>query len=131
MAAQIILLLYAKSETSTTGGLETLFRETTFMGIQGLDPLVVLGISIAITLKSCLTLHYKKIKTEKQMVGFSSTIFIYLWGMFSTLRRILSVISFFVPSLGLLSVLYHHKAELLPMNIWKKWNRKTQADLIV
>ena len=128
VTGQTILLLYTLSETRTTGGLETVFKQNTFMGIP-LDPMVILGISIALTLKSCFTLHYKAIKTEKHFVPATSKFFIILWGLFSSTRRIISVVCFFVPSMGLFSILYHHRAEQLPFTVWKRYN-KTQENKI-
>ena len=92
-----------------------------FLGIQ--NPIAVLAISIAITMKSCITLHLKTVKTEKQFVPFTSTFFILLWGLFSTLRRIISMVCFFIPSLGLFNILYHFKAEEIPFSNWHKFNK--------
>ena len=128
-AGQILLLIYAKSGTRTTGGLETVFYQDSFMGLQ-LDPIIVLGISIAITIKSCITLQLKSINTEKHYVPFLSSLMILLYGLFSSVRRILSLISLFIPSLGLFSILYHSKAEQIPFYIWNRYNR-TQNDKIV
>ena len=132
VAGQIILLLFAKTSTSTTGGLQEVFnQEDEKMDRLGINnPIVVLAISIAITLKSCITLHLKTIKTEKQFVPFTSTFFILLWGLFSSMRRIISMVCFFIPSLGLFSILYHHKAELIPFSLWQKYDN-TQMDRIV
>ena len=99
------------------------------MGFQ-MDPIVILAISIAITLKSCFMLHLKIIKTEKQFVSFTSTILILSWGIFSSIKRICSMVSFFVPSLGLFNILYHHRAEQVPFSIWQKYG-KIQTDKIV
>ena len=129
VAGQIILLLFAKTAFSTTGGLQSVFNQQNgFLGIQ--DPIAVLAISIAITLKSCITLHLKTVKTEKQFVPFTSTFFILLWGLFSTLRRVIAMVCFFIPSLGLFSILYHYKAEQIPFTLWQKYG-KTQMDRIV
>ena len=129
VAGQIILLFFAITGTRTTGGLEAVFNQSNgFLGIQ--NPIAVLAISIAITLKSCITLHLKTVKTEKQFVPFTSTFFILLWGLFSTMRRIISVVCFFIPSLGLFSILYHHEAEQIPFSLWQKYG-KTQMDRIV
>ena len=132
VAGQIILLLFATTETRTTGGLEAVFKQQNgFLGIQ--NPIAVLAISIAITMKSCITLHLKTVKTEKQFVPFTSTFFILLWGLFSSLRRIIAMVCFFIPSLGLFSILYHHKAEQIPFSptsFWQKYG-KTQMDKIV
>ena len=40
------------------------------------------------------------------------------------------MVCFFIPSLGLFSILYHHKYELKPFNLWQKYG-KTQMDSIV
>ena len=37
-----------------------------------------------------------------------------MWGMFATLRRMLSIVALFVPSLGLFSVLHHWQWEQIP-----------------
>ena len=129
VAGQIILLIYAKTETRTTRGLETVFDQDTFMGLQ-FDPVVVLCISIAMTLRSCFTLHLKTIKTEKHFVPIMTSILILFWGFFSSVRRILSLVCWFIPSLGLFSILFHYKAEQIPFKIWRKFNR-TQSDKIV
>ena len=129
VAGQIALLIYAKTGSRTTGGLETVFEQDTFMGLQ-MDPVLVLGLSIAITLKSCFTLHLKATKTEKHFVPFGSSVFILLWGLFASLRRVLSMVCWFIPSLGLFSILYHYKAEQIPYKIWRRYNR-TQNDKIV
>ena len=128
-AGQILLLIYAKSGTRTTGGLETVFDQDSFMGLQ-LDPIIVLGISIAITIKSCITLQLKSINTEKHYVPFLSSLVILLFSLLSSIRRIQSLVCLFIPSLGLFSILYHFKAEQIPFNIWNRYNR-TQSDRIV
>ena len=129
VAGQIILLIYAKTGSRTTGGLETVFDQDTFMGLQ-MDPILVLGISIAITLKSCFTLHLKAIKTEKHFLPFFSSVFILLFGLFASCRRILAIVCWFIPSLGLFSTMYHYKVEQTPFKIWRRYNR-TQSDKIV
>ena len=129
VAGQILLLIYSKTDSRTTGGLETVFDQDTFMGLK-MDPTFLMGISIAITLKSCFTLHLKSIKTEKHFVPLYSSVFILMWGLFSSLRRILSIICLFIPSLGLFSILNHYKAEQIPFYIWNRYNR-TQEDRIV
>ena len=40
------------------------------------------------------------------------------------------MVCFFIPSLGLFSILYHYKAEQKPFNLWQKYD-KTQMDRIV
>ena len=40
------------------------------------------------------------------------------------------MVCFFIPSLGLFNILYHHQFELKPFSIWQKYG-KTQLDRIV
>ena len=47
----------------------------------------------------------------------TSKIFIFLWGIFAMTRRILSIIVFFTPSLGLFSLLHHWKWEQIPFRV--------------
>ena len=123
IAGQIILLLIAKTNTETTGAFQAVFRQqNSFLGIP-INPTVALAISIAITLKSCITLHLKAVRTEKQFVPVTSTFLILLWGIFSSLRRIISMVCFFIPSLGLFNILYHWKAEMKPFAFWQKYNK--------
>ena len=129
VAGQTLLLLYATTNTKTTGGLETVFKKNSFMGFN-FDPLIILALSIGLSLKSCFGLHLKTIKIEKHFVPYTSKILILLWGIFASIRRILSIVSFFLPSLGLFNILYHSKAEQIPFTIWKRFN-KTQNDPIV
>ena len=125
VAGQILLLIYSKTDSRTTGGLETVFNQETFMGIK-MDPTLLMGISIAFTLKSCFTLHLKSIKTEKHFVPLYSSVFILMWGLFSSLRRILSIICLFIPSLGLFSILNHYKAEQI---LWAYTSECTPVQL--
>ena len=116
--------------TRTTGGFEAVFNEqNSFLGID--DPIAVLLLSITITLKSCFTLHLKTIHTEKQFVPFTSTFLILFWGFFASMRRILSMVIFFTPSLGLFNILFHHIAEQTPFSIWKKYSKKQGEKIIL
>ena len=111
VAGQIILLIYAKTGSSTAGGLETV--KDTLMGLQ-MDPDLVLGISNALTLISCFTLHMKAIKTAKLYLPWRSSVLIFSYPA----------------SLGLFGILYHYKVEQIPFKIWRRYNR-TQNDKIV
>ena len=47
----------------------------------------------------------------------TSKIFIFVWGTFAILRRILSLIALFIPSMGLFNLLHHWKYEQIPFRI--------------
>lgn len=109
---QIIFLLLLRTETATTGGLETLFSQDLFW--LGLDPVFVLCISIGLSLITCVKNHTSIVSAEKGYCPMTSKILILSWGTFASLRRILSLIAFFIPSMGLFSLLHHWRAELIP-----------------
>ena len=110
MSIQVLILLLSQTETATTGGLETVFNQT----FLGLDAETVLYLSIAWSLLSCVRIHTKMIALEKGFCKFSTEFFIFVWGTFATLRRVLSIIALFIPSLGLFSLLHHWRWEQIP-----------------
>ena len=112
--AQILLFLFSATTTPTTGGLETLFQQSS---ILFLTPQVVLGLSIALSMKSAISLHVKSVKTKKQYFPTTSKTFVVLWGLFATLRRILGIVAFFIPSMGLCHLLNHVKFEQVAFKI--------------
>ena len=79
-----------------------------------MDVRTALVLSICLSLRSVIFLLVKTIVTEKIFVPFKSKCCLLLWSIFSCCRRILSIISFFIPSLGLFNILYHLKAEQIP-----------------
>ena len=113
---QIILLLLAISETPTTGGLEAMFKQSSFLGIN-MDPKAVLALSVSWSLRTCVFLHLKSVATEKGFLQMTSKIAVFLWGLFAVMRRVLTLVAFFIPCLGLFSVLYHWQAELIPFRV--------------
>ena len=61
VSIQVLILLLSQTETATTGGLETVFNQT----FLGLDAEIVLYLSIAWSLLSCVRIHTKMIALEK------------------------------------------------------------------
>ena len=110
---QVLLLLLVQSETATTGGLTTIFDQK----LLGLSPEKVMAASISWSLLSCIRLHTKLISLEKGYCKITSKILIFIWGTFANLRRVLSLISLFIPSLGLFDILHHWKWEQLPSQV--------------
>ena len=110
ITVQILILLLFKTDTPTTGGLTTIFSQTAF----GLDPITFFVLSTSWSLLSCVRMHTKLISLEKGFCKFSSKFFIFLWGTFANLRRVLSLVAFFIPSLGLFSLLHHWKWDQIP-----------------
>ena len=113
---QILLLLLASSATKTTGGLETYFKRHSFWGIE-MSATTALGLSVAWSLKSCIGLNLKLTKVTKVFLPTKATIMVLLWSLFGVMRRVLVIVAFFIPSLGLCDLLYHWKAEQIPFSI--------------
>merc|ERR1711884_415860 len=86
---QIVLLLMATTATATTGGLETLFKQDSMFGIP-MDPKTALTLSVILSMKSCVNLHLKTIKVHKGFFPMTSKVMVWTWGLFRTLRRVLS-----------------------------------------
>ena len=105
VSGQIILLLLSNSKTATTTGLESLFKTSRIFGIT-VDFQTLLIVSICLSLKTSIFLHIKWIEAEKAVLYFTSKIIIFMWATFASARRLLAIISFFVPSLGLFDLLY-------------------------
>ena len=118
---QIILLFLSKTQTLTTGGLDIFFNE---------DVDYVLILSIIWSLKSIISLHLKTIATEKGFLPFTAKITILLWGTMANTKRILSMVTFFIPSLGLFDILCHWQAEQLPFYVRKSSLRKGAFDTL-
>ena len=113
LSVQVFILLLARTETATTGGLETIFDQTVF----GLDPNTLFVISICWSLLSCVRTHTNLIAMEKGFCNMATKLSIFVWGTFATLRRILSIIALFIPSMGLFSILHHWRWEQIPFSI--------------
>ena len=105
---QLILVLLSISETPTTSGLEAFFEQTD-------NTLLVLF--TCWSFKTCILLQKSAIKTEKVFFPFTSQLVILLWSTVASGRRIMAIVVFFLPSLGLFSILNHWKAEQLSFNI--------------
>ena len=102
---QIIILLLHHSQTATVGGLETVFNQ----GYFGFNPETALILSISWSLISCAWTHTYLILTEKGFYEMKTSVIIFLWSMFAAIRRVLSIVTLFIPSMGLFSLLYHWK----------------------
>ena len=101
---QILLLLLNRTDTPTTGGLETIFDEG-----KSYDAATVLVLSILWSLFSSIKTHTNLTILEKGFCPITSKLVVLAWATFATLRRVLSLVALFIPSLGLFSLLHHFK----------------------
>ena len=125
ISLQLILVLLSISKTPTTSGLEAFFKQTDN---------VVLILLTCWSFKTCVLLQRSAIKTEKVFFPFTSQLVILFWSTVAAGRRIMAIIVFFLPGLGLFSILNHWKAEQLPfmvrLNALNSWYM-TPSDIII
>ena len=117
---QVLILLLARTDTPTTGGLETIFNQT----VLGIDPYTLLVLSISWSLLSCVRMHTSLIAMEKGFCNVTTKLMLFVWGTFATLRRILSIIAMFIPSMGLFSILHHWRWEQIPFRVRLEYARR-------
>lgn len=114
---QLILLFAARTLTKTNGGLEAVFGQSEFLGLSA-DTFLI--ISTLVSFKTCVLLHWKQIKTDKEYLPGLSQVFVLLWGLFASVKRVMAIVAVFIPSLGLFNVLHHWQAEQIPFSIRKE-----------
>ena len=124
---QTVLLLVASTSTPTTGGLETMFESEHFFGIR-MSPSIALGLSVAWSIKTNVMLHVNYIGKDKGHFPFKGYFTTLCWGLFAILRRTLSSVAFFIPSLGLFNILHHWQAEQIPYSIRIDYASKINYD---
>merc|ERR1712032_1660973 len=133
---QVLLILLARTLTRTTSGFQQMFVEEedesmleriaryahieyedmteNFVSFGSFNK-IIFYLSIFIGLKCCITEKVKGISVEKVVLGTPAKIVLHLWALFATFRKVVSVVVFFVPSMGLFSLLYHWRAENVPI----------------
>ena len=120
MGLQIVLLLLTLTDTATVGGLETFFQQDSkkLLGID-FSPKAIIIISVLWSLKTAILLHVKILSMEKDFFGFKAKAAAFLWGLVSTFRRVLGIVAFFIPCLGLMNLLWHWHGEQYPFSARK------------
>ena len=115
-AGQILLILLTYTDTPTTGGLNRLYEQTSMFG---LPPETLIILLVLWSLRSGIVLHVKSIVADKIVFRFTPLLIVILWGVFATARRMLTLVVVFIPSMGLLNLLNHWKAEQIQFRIRK------------
>ena len=110
-AGQILLVLLTVTATPTSGGLEKMFEN------NNKEALIF---SIIWSIKTLFTLHLKSVKIEKVFFPLICQISLLVWTVFSVSKRILVLVMYFTPSLGLFNLLHHWQAESLPFSVSQK-----------
>ena len=111
----ILLLLLNRTKTATTGGLETIFDEG-----KSWNATTVLALSVSWSLFSTIKAHTNLTILDKGFCPTTSKLVVLAWATFASLRRILSLVTLFVPSMGLCNLLYHHTWEKVPFHFRHK-----------
>ena len=115
-AGQILLILLTYTDTPTTGGLNRLYEQTSLFGWS---PETLIILLVLWSLRSGIVLHVKSIVADKIVFRFTPLLIVIFWGVFATARRMLTLVVFFIPSMGLLNLLNHWKAEQIQFRIRK------------
>ena len=105
LSGQMILLLNALSETSTNHGLDQIFRERS-------DVLyVLLSFSMLWSLKSCIFSNLTAMSAKREHFPIMSKLFAGLHTFYASTCKVLTIVIYFTPSLGLFNCLRHLQAE--------------------
>ena len=82
-----------------------------------MNPTTIIIISVIWSLKTSILLHVKILSMEKGFFGFKAKTAAFLWGLVSSIRRVLGIVAFFTPCLGLLDLLWHWHGEQFPFQV--------------
>ena len=85
------------------------------LGIH-LSPKAVIVGSVLWSLKTGILLHVKLLSMEKGFFGFKAKCITFLWGLVASVRRVLGIVAFFSPCLGLMDLLWHFHGEQYPFS---------------
>ena len=116
MALQVTLLLLTLTETATVGGFEAYFERNSLLGVR-IKPTTLIILSIIWSLKTLILMHVKSLSLEKGYFRLKVKFVAFLWGLVSSMKRVIVIVSFFVPSLGLFDLLWHWHAEQYPFQV--------------
>ena len=109
---QIVLLLLASTDTGTTVGLKEIFKKDAqsipVFGVE-IPGETLLGLSITFSVRTCIALHVKSVKTSKGFLLIKPYLTVLLWSIVSVMKRMMVMVVFFIPSLGLGDLLHHWK----------------------
>ena len=108
LSLQLVLLLNALSETRTNHGLNVVFG--TEENISSFK-LALLALSIMWSCVSCSLSHLKGLMVHRDHFPALSKLVAGLFALISILKRVLCIILYFTPALGLFSLLRHLQAE--------------------
>ena len=109
-----ILVLLSVSETSTYHGLEYLIQIIWYEQIFQLPTIIILIVSIAWRMLSCIRCYIKIIYLKRDFSTTKSFLTAVVFALVSIMIRILSYVLFLTPCLGLFGCLRHLQGEMYP-----------------
>ena len=113
LTLQIILLLYAITLTRTTEGLNQIFNEATKLSgdLEKDYKVIFLYLSITWSVMSNVNSHIKGLSAHRQHFPLFSKGIAIVYAFFGITTRVLAIIAFFTPCLGLFSIQRHWNGE--------------------
>ena len=118
LCTKLILLVYADSKTRTTEGLSTMFEEDWKFEFGNLESIyeekflnlvffIFLYATTCWSFISNVNSHITGLSAKRKYFPFASKIVVGCYAFFASTSRILTVIMYFTPSLGLFNTLRH------------------------
>ena len=108
------MLCLAESSTPTTTGMTAIFDKKN---------LYYLGLSVAWSLKTCISLHLKSMALSKPFFPFfPAKVAAFMWTATTMTKRMMNLVFYFAPSLGLFNLLNHWKWEQIQFTVRKHRN---------
>ena len=130
VALQIILLLMALTSTATEEGFTEIFKEgpsqegeevltkdaiSSIVENIGIKTetyaILLLTLSIVLSFKTCITSHLKILTARREWFPLTAKLMAGFFSLLSCLTRILAIVCYFAPALGLFNLLHHLQAE--------------------
>ena len=136
LALQIVLLLMTLTTTATEVGFTEIFKEgpsqegedvinkdaisSTIekIGIKTeTNAMLLLSLSIMFSFKSCISSHLRILTAQREWFPLKAKLMAGFYSLFCCLIRILAIVSYFAPALGLFNFLHHLQAEQTPWDL--------------
>ena len=92
--------------------------------------IIYLRLSVAWSLKTCISLHVKSMALSKSFLPMITKHAALLWTFTLMAKRMLFLVLYFAPSLGLFNLLHHWQWEQIPFAIRKQWNVTADDELM-
>ena len=130
LSGQVILLLMAFTATATEDGFSEIFKKgpsqegedsiikdsiSASVKTIGIDPeahaIFLLTLSILFSFKTCISSHFKILMAKREYFPWKPKLLVALYSFFGCTTRVVAIVAFFAPALGLFNLLRHIQAE--------------------